>query len=577
MIRKSFILFLGILAGGLARAADPPQGSLRLFIPFTKSGGLFKYLKSDQMPDNNARSVNNLDYSIDGLMRSRHTIKAVFDLTFSQTPSANINESIVDGTLKNIKQPQNDYFIIYHATTGFNYFVSKVEDQIDIIENENALEIPIQIQLSTGSIDAIETNGDLFIVNEVSPIIKITEISQSYVDPNLVLVNLKKSYIPGSPSGNILKTHLDRYLVAGSTVGGQQNTLIYSSGTTFDGADIYSWPPENTIELFAQSNERITCIGDAVFGNVPIYTNFTSRLLTGSDYGDDITPGNINVRMINGNVGCSSQKSVKNLRNKQYFYFSGEGGQWPGIYEFNGVGVKEKTAPIRSFFRDEVQNSTATLHTAYTYKDKYCLNVATNSFDRLNTVVCVDETDRIWMYRPFIPSMMDTLNGASYFVSYFALMDKNKIGASGDTGARYSIYRYDVDDLLDIIRNVPIPISWTYKTKDFPIGDENMSRQKVPERVYFKTESTTYSCIVQVQANFDFGKSSMTWLVDPSTFYSKGSIITVSSATGNVLNRLYFPTGKSNLDFNNINFEVSGSSKVQIDYIDAYFGTQALK
>lgn len=561
---KAFLLAAVLLMAGSLRAEDPPSSALRQFINFKDSKGLYDYYKPEWNPEESAQIANNLDYSINGTLRPRRAIVGISQLS-------NIGQS------GDLTGPRDNGFWIYKSTNNLGYFIARIEDEFGYQNIETLTTNPVG-QGSTrfvqrfrrGLMDALQDGNTFYVVSESTPIISISESASTGT--------LKMNYITGSPSGAILKQHLDTFLVAGSTIIGNEDTVFFSSPNY-----ILTWPAVNFFEIFARANEYISCIGDPIYGNVPLYTNQTVRLITGTEYPSQISAGNIVVRLIYDGIGCASQKSVKNLNNVQYFFSSGQGGKIPGIYAFNGVSVKEKTKPIRRFFRDVVQNSTATRAQAYVYQNQYCLNVATNGFDRLNTVICIDEMDRIWMYRPFTASMMADYNGVYYFHSWSDAMFPGDVAGGLHN---FDVMRYDQNDGYDTLTaNDPkpsLPISWRYKTKDFTMGkdqEQNANRTKWPDRLYIKTEVSSYtvrnsSISFVVQANYDFGKSSTQWLIDLSTIYTSGNIVTVSSGSNALINKLFFPKGA---EFTTINFEVSGSTKVVVDYLDFYALPQSLR
>lgn len=562
-MRKIFAFLFLAISCAASFAADPPAGTLRKLIKFKESVGNFDFFQSDEIPEMAAQSLKNVDYQINGSLRRRRGVENFVSVT---SPFVQIGGGAV-----------NDSFWIYKTTTNHSYFISRISGAIghsagfDIgYFDQNILQ-----PFVTGQVDAIQADGNFYVVSEVTPIVKLTEVQP--------LTPLNMSYISKSPAGRIIKSHLDRFLVTGSTRAGEENIVYYSSANF-----IGTWPEDNFFEVFAQSGERITCLGDPIFGNLPLYTNRTTRLITGSDYPDpeDSTSGsegNINVRLVYDGIGCSSPRSVKNVRNKQYFFSSGQDGQFPGIYEFNGVSVKEKTKPIRNFFKNSVQNSTATLAVGYVYGDQYCLNVATNGCERPAVVVCVDETDRIWKYDPLRVGMLADLNGVAY-----AAMDIDQRTQTPCNGrsSNYHIGQYDKSDEFEKFGdgtspNLYYPISWSYKTKDFSMSDQggdNSARQKFPDRAYIKTSvSTMTPTYMNVQANYDYGTSSTNWRIDVSTIYKTGNILTVMKSSSAVVNKLLFDSGVRNLDFIFINFEISSSSNILVDSLDFYAGLRPLK
>lgn len=562
-MRKAFAFLFLAISCVTSFAADPPSGTLRKLIKFKESVGNFDFFQSDEIPEMAAQSSKNLDFLINGSLRRRRGIQNFVSVTAPYIP-------IGSGA-------RNDSFWIYKTTTNHTYFISRVGGAIGHspgldtgIFDQNILQ-----PFTTGQVDAIQSEGNFYVVSEATPIVKLTEVQP--------LTPLGMSYINRSPAGKIIKSHLDRFLVTGSTRPGEENIVYYSSANF-----IGTWPEDNFFEVFAQSGERITCLGDPIFGNLPLYTNRTTRLVTGSDYPDpeDSTAGsegNISVRLVYDGIGCSSPRSVKNVRNKQYFFSSGQDGQFPGIYEFNGVSVKEKTKSIRNFFKNSVQNSTATLAIGYVYGDQYCLNVATNGCERPLAVVCVDDTDRVWVHPKFDVGMMADLNGQSYIMADRVSYDGTP--PCGENAPSYRISLYDKLEEYDRLGDGTAPtaqlfqIPWSYKTKDFSMSDQtdNSARQKFPDRAYIKTSVSTATTYLNVQANYDYGTSSTSWRVDVSTIYKTGNILTVMKSSSAVVNKLLFDSGTTNRDFTFINFEISSSSNILVDSLDFYAGLRVLK
>ena len=360
-------------------------------------------------------------------------------------------------------------------------------------------------------------------------------------------------------------------------------TVFFSSSDLIE-----SWPPENTLEVIGEPEEYITCIGDPLFGNLPLYTNKATRLVTGSVYPDDEDAGNINVRLIHSGVGCLSQKSVKTMNNMQYFLSGGQGGNVPGIYAFNGVSVKEKTKPLRTFFRDSVNISTGIVETsaAFVYRENYCLSVTTITNSPANGVltVCIDGSDRITTYDNFNFSDSFEFNDKVHLLTNRCALG----GAGGQCSEIISgyfraihnpSYTNDFDEFphTDVNEKKPSAIQFAYKTKDFDLGHPNA--EKGPERAYVKSSVSTNPVILTVQANYNFGSSSTTWRINLSTYYAtvSSNTQTIYKSSDSMVTKLTFPSSLNKLDFNTINFTVSASSAVILDYIDFYALKRPLK
>jgi len=538
------LLFAFCVSVTVLFAENPPRDALRLIVNFKDSAGAFDYFKSDDIPENAAQSVNNVDMTINGGLRRR---KRYID-------DGRIQFAGLTNTGKNAS------FTTFLSTTGRSYYFAHVDNVLRFEYILDRTQNPGQVNNTfLGPISFIESDGSLYIASESTFIARFNERNGNAIDG--------PHYVLNSPKGSIIKSHIGHYLIARPTTTELNNTVYFSSYNM-----ITTWPAVNFFEIFAKSGEYITCMGDAIFGNVPLYTNQTVRLITGSQYPDEETEGNVNIRLIYDGLGCASQPSVKSIRNKQYFYSFGQSDEVPGIYEFNGVSVKEKTKPIRNFFLNEVSNSTATLPAAYIDRDRYCLSVATKTAIRLSVSVCVDETDRIWINRPSSVLMQATYKDEPFFLSYSPTISTMPTTAAEKP---YSVSHFGGDEEAGdfVIGTVEQPINWSYQTKDFSMSsenNENSSLPKKPERIYLKTDSSTNSRTLEVTANYDFGKSSTVWYVDVSQYYTNGDIITISSSTEHMLNRLKFPTGRENIEFNYINFKVASSSPIDVDRLELY-------
>lgn len=535
------------------QAEDPPANALHLFLNFNQSKGLMDYYSSDNIPDEYAREMNNVDWSLNGGLHSRRGIQWYY----TPSPAQETNMSI-------------QYFWVHTSTTNNKYFFNRLHGDF---YSGWFRSLPFPDDLSPipshgwdCRIDYLNSNGLAFFVSETTGMYKVFEKV-----PGTLIFQI----VPQGPRGYIAKTHLDRMVVAGSTNPSDAMTVFFSSANDYE-----QWPAENFVDLNSESGqEKITCIGDQIFGNLPIYTNKTTRLVTGTEYpdADNDSPGNITVKTISNTIGCADQRAVKTLRNKQYFYSDGQGGNYPGIYEFNGVTVKEKTIPYRRFFKDFVVNSSTAPGAspiAFTWKDSYCVLVATingaltGSGDILGFVpttdaqICIDENDRITFSGASRVGGFDIDGSTGYFIN-------NLLRGGGNHG----VYVYDVaGSTLDLRQDlVQLPISWKYKTKDFGMTNQNNVRAKVPERLYIKHSKNPG--IMTVRANYDFGTSSTTWTIDTSSFYKTGDKLTVMTSSDNIINRLRFP---SSTRFRYVNFELFGASQAAVDFLDFFATPESL-
>lgn len=567
-LRKLFLYSVALISSCQyfpALADAPPASAIRQYINFKDSVGLVDYYKSDEIPDNGAVTVNGLDWTLDGTMKTRLAYSLV-------APAISVLASIVPPYLPR-------YFWVYTSTTGTNYFVAKIDEQLRAI---NSFTSDVQLgQIQRAKLDHIVSGGILYVVNETSPILKIVETNP------LNVLTLKMTLLNKSPAGNIIKPHLDRLIVAGSTRASEEMTVYFSSADDFD-----TWSPENFFEVNSITNgERITCMGDSIFGNLPLFTNKTTRLITGTEYpsvvdavnAPDIA-GNITVKNISENIGCVNQETVKTVKGKTVFFSAGQNQTTPGIYEFNGVTVKERTKQYRRWFNNSVLISTDILPTAFVYQDNYCVNLASVNAIYADQLFCIDADDRLTKRiivsnalagNNIIPptiGMMDFIGSQGYFLNGFNVRPQ-----STNPGENALIYKYnDSGTTRDSITSnaAKINIEWDYKTKDFDMKDKN--RVKTPERAYFKHATSSASRVVDVIATYDFGPASTTWRIDTSSFtnYTDGPVRTILKTQVDAIQRLAFPAG---IKFNFINFEVRGSTPVSLSYIDFYANPDVYK
>ena len=68
-IRKLILGSLLLVAGSIGiYCADPPENTLFLNIDFSQIKGQFDYLDSTEIPDEYGQYINNIDWSINGLL-----------------------------------------------------------------------------------------------------------------------------------------------------------------------------------------------------------------------------------------------------------------------------------------------------------------------------------------------------------------------------------------------------------------------------------------------------------------------------------------------------------------------------
>lgn len=540
MIRtKKYALLLALFFVPFLRAEDPPQNSINLKIDFSKTTGLNDFLTSDKINDTDAQVVRNIDYIKNGNMTPRNGFIEYTNTAFAQS------------------NYHGNFLGVFVSTNSNKYLISNIEQKLSYFvtttpgPDANITGPTGQTQTFKYPIDGLNWNGYFYIISQDTVALKIGEITGTGVS---------FVYSTSVPQGQYAQSHIDRMLVAGST-----NTPLRLFYSYPDDAD--DFPPINYLDITGvKEYDIITGLGPTLLGNLPIYTNNTTRLLTGTEFPNYDTGGNVGVRVVSDNIGCIHHRTIKNVNNRQYFYSKGSNQTNPGIYRFNGISVQEVTKGARNLFLT-LNTSTFPIPNAYVYKDTYCLNLASANGIVNNYQVCVDDKDRISFYQlglnpgtPFADNAVDMVR----------VIDNSVYAVTGQpyqSDLRRKIYK-----LSSSAEDYGSRIYWRYKTKDFDMGNE--SRPKVAQRAY--VSSAWNSSSFTVLANMDFGNSTYSWTIISSTTYKQPDIQTVLFSSGNVINRLTFPSGKQR--FNYINFDFTGSNyNSSIDYLDFYATPEPLR
>lgn len=534
MIRsKKYALLLALFFVPFLRAEDPPQNAINLKIDFTKSTGYNDFLTSDKIADTDAQIVRNIDYIRNGNM----TIRGGFiDYTSTIFLKSNYH---------------GNFLGVFVSTNSNKYLISNIEQKLSYFTTTVPGPDAGLSQTFKYPIDGLNWNGYFYIINQDTAALKIGEITGTGVS---------FVYSTSVPQGQYAQSHIDRMLVAGST-----NTPLRLFFSYPDDAD--DFPPINYLDITGvKEYDIITGLGPTLLGNLPIYTNNTTRLLTGTEFPNYDTGGNVGVRVVSDNIGCIHHRTIKNVNNRQYFYSKGSNQTNPGIYRFNGISVQEVTKGARNLFLT-LNTSTFPIPNAYVYKDTYCLNVASANGIVNNMQVCVDDKDRISVYQ-FSPAPLSA--NESLGIDMVRVLD-NRVYAVNGNGAFDGEFRKRILQFSPSAEDSLSKINWRYKTKDFDMGND--SKSKIANRAYISSAWNASS--FTVTANMDFGVSTYAWTINSTSSYKQSDIQTVLFSSGNVINRLNFPVGKQRFNF--INFDFSGSTYTSIDSFDFYATPEPLR
>lgn len=541
-----FFLIASVFFPALAYPAAPPAGSLKLRINFKDSQGMFNFYQSQNIPDNSAKSLRNVDFLRNG----------------SLTPALGISSYAV--TLGAVAYylpgliPSGDIFVFFSSASpnigieGDNFFIAKFSTSLHFIQagggrpGIGSFDRGIVAEGFTTQIDGANFGKRFFLVSSNNSGMRIG------VNPTAP-TSLEAVYLSTISNGQCAAVHLSRLLVS----------CFQSSPTTIDYSkddNPQAFPIENKLTLTGSDTEgdRVIGMGPTLLQNLPIYTLNTTRLMTGTEFPDFGVGGNLIVRVISSDVGCINRRTIKNLGNRQYFYSGGINGRVPGIYSFNGVSVSERSKKIRNFFRDSVDSSTTDAKpSGFIDRDRYCLNVASKNGTYPVYTICIDEQDNPFIYEGVSIDAAVSYNGELYVIPSYNDPRVNRTYSS--------VYKYNsgfINEAITASNGKLIP--WHYTTKDYDFGDA--SKQKIPDRTYISYENTPSS--FTVRASFDFGKSSMTWVINSSTVYnSNPNITTLVYSTSTMMAKLTYP---SDARFNYLNFDIRSSTYASIDYMETY-------
>lgn len=519
------ILFVGL---AWLYSADPPQGSLRLTIEFMKSKGLLDYYDSASIPDDTAQIVQNLEF-----IQNMKPRKGLKNETSDSIGAAGTH--------------YGHYVEIFISTTNKKYAIYNRGGQI--FNQDIATTDPGWITgLSpTSEIDGISWNGNFYITGGMVP----GKLYETLTTSSLSVLN-----VPSIPQGKYFQSHLNRLLLANTT---DSAMIIHYSQED----EPENFPATNTIELISlNSGDKITGMGQDLFGNLPVYTNNTSRIIYGTEYPDSGVGGNIKTRIIATDIGCIHHRTIKTMNGKQYFYSVGPNGTIPGIYVNNGISVKEVTKGQREFFKT-LNISTTPIPNAYIYKDSYCLNVATKNGNVNNTFFCIDDNNRVrhgkWALGAKEPIGIDMV---AVYQNITRAINGNPFIVGGFHSSMWSI-----DANVSKDDNNGYLIDWKYKTKDFDMGEKAKQKTAWGGILHYLYYPSTFA----VSAIYDMGRSTKTWIVNSTTNYQNTSqgLYTLKISSHHVATKLVFPEGIDK-KFNYIGFEFFGSTYTALDQFDFY-------
>lgn len=518
-----------LFAASPLRAVEVPQGAIEVFINFSQSKGLFNYLNSVESPPDTAQDISNIDFK-----RNQNL-----------SPRFHIGPTIISGGDKNSIAGFKNSLSIFVSTTNNAYIVGRVDDRpfastSGFEQNPVGRDIgdPTFFALGQRQSDEITINNAHYLINEASGIIKYN-----------VEDNSANRFVGlfGTPQGKYASSFLGSLLISGSTIAIRANRISYSTST-----NVEQFPISNFLDIQG-GDTGITGLGAPLLGVMPIYTQSTTRMLTGTVFPESGTPGNVAVRTVSETVGCIHHRTIENRNNQQLFFSAGQYNTAPGIYAFNGVGVQELTKFIRPYFIDNINITTTPIPSAFVYKNEYCLEVATKTGLHVDTQICLDENNRIRISTGFPLDDLSTYKGVAYMI------ETATISATGVLPAG-KVIKYDLSYAT---------IPWAYKTKDYDMGQQQQgnirSNQKTANRAYIDFENKAGT--ITVIANFDFGLSSQTFVINTSTSYKSGTIDTVLKTSDRIINKLTFNLGKK---FNFVNFELKGDNDSSINSIDFY-------
>lgn len=555
---SSFLLF----SAAFFFAEELPTNASRLKVSFAEAKGHIDYFNSDQVPDGFAQKASNVNFT-----RGKRSLTPRKGWGFFANHQLTVAPPYFPKSIH-----------VYVSTSNTKYLVTRVQETWEAFSVANATSTNINIGNAGGfafDTDAFQWDEFIYLVSQTTAMYRLQETT-----PNQAL---QITNVSTGPQGQISSVHLNRALISGDT--GQMLTVYFSAADNPE-----SWPSLNYLTITGvRDGDKITGLGQTLLGSLPIYTNNTTRIIQGTVFPSAETAGNTTVRVVSDSIGCINHKTIKNLNNKQYFLSGGPNGTIPGIYVFNGISVKEVTKGQRNLFKGiaEVQVSTLNRSNGFVFENKYCVSFATvhPSIGSDKVTVCVDEENNVYEW----PHGIVRSNPASYFsIDGIVSLDGKYYMTGGNSDNTVWMRRNWVYGEMDEDNattkslsgnTMGAEIQWSYKTKDYDMGDN--ARYKLPDRAYISSDYWPTS--FTVTANYDFGRSSTSWVINSTTNYTATSTTTridgsretvMFSSPSVIVNKLKFPR---DIRFNYVNFEISGSTYASIRYLDFYAKPEILR
>ena len=552
-MNRSILASLILLFPSFLLGADSPSGTQRLLLKFKDSVGLVDYFKSDDIPEAAAQSIRNVDFVRNSVLTSRRGVESGF-FTFQVDIFADPNKI-------------NPHFIDVYVSTNFatTYFFTRVESRMQyhtypLAASQANGDFSL---MGCGNVNGIQIDGTNFDFNNSYYVVREGLSACKFTNKISSDPTLNVTVSSGVPPGKYATVHLNRLIVSGSTI----PSRVYFSEE--DAPDSFS--AENFFDIIGiRSGDEVRGIGKTLLGLMPIYTRDTTNVLSGTEFPTNGSGGNVSVRTVSDTIGTVHHNTIRNIGNKQYFFSSGHNGNVPGIYVFNGVSVSEITKSVRNLFLT-VDVTTRIVPNAFTYKENYCLNVATKSSGFLNLMICVDPTGRVTVNDN--PNQILSVGYAIPFRSDIIFVN-GAIRGNETAPINNVILRWDsgfTDNTSSTTgANIAVPVPVRYKSKDFDFGESE--RPKLYERTYVSYENvkSTFS----LKLNFDFGVNVSSWVIFSTTNYQNNSAIqTIVYSSSVIVSKLLLPTTR----FKTVNFEVSFSSYNSLNYLDTRATPQPLE
>lgn len=546
---KKLITLAFLLMPGILRAENPTPAEIPLILDFSQVKGFANYSHSEGIRDDEAQGSDNIEYY---KTRDLSVRKSVNDIT-TQDPVTGAFPRSTANWLKYFKSTTSPTAYLFTKVANNLLFWNTTNN--GVASFGNIFGIPV------GQSDALISGEVLYIVCETS--------GSKYVKilPDGNGNNVSVYFTTAIPSGKYAQFHLDRFIVAGDTI--VPNRVYYSwhdNPLNFHPLDFFDIQS-------AKRDNIVTGVGEPFLGMLPVYTRYSTRVMVGNAFPDGGSGGNITERVISDSVGAFHHWTVKNRKDGQYFLSEGVSGLQPGIYRFNGVNVQEVTISFRQWFIDNVKIDSAVVPSAFVYDDKYCL-IHTSKTGIMNSrMMCLDERN--------IPSFY---NFNPLYVDYYDVFQSSAFGLSNAVGSsKFGIVGFGGATAFDTVLGVRQSINFKYQTKDFDFGQQNRGKKKSITRAYIDFQQGPGN--FQVQAIYDFGQATTSWIVDMQTQYTglstTSAIRTVNYSSAVVINKLVFPlptpaTPREN-KFNFVNFLITSTCPVHINSMDIYATAEQLQ